>query len=92
MPVVVQSMYIFKVSALSSSGLSLSSVKWAQCLPAPPYKGHKLSPQRITTQWAREHGNWFPLVRISGTSLVLSYNLAAEWKGPQGLPPPFVGY
>lgn len=30
MPVVVQSMYIFKVSSSSCPGLSLPSVKWAE--------------------------------------------------------------
>lgn len=32
----------------------------------------------------KEHENWSPLVRMPGIPLALSYNLAAEGKGPKG--------
>lgn len=47
MPVVVQSMYIFKVSFPSSSGLSLPSAKWAEySYHVPSYNGPRASSWR----------------------------------------------
>lgn len=58
MPVVVQSMYIFKVSSPSSPGLHLPSVKWAQCsYQALPYKGRKLPPRGSIIKLAGEREN-----------------------------------
>lgn len=73
MPVVVQSMYIFKVSSLSSPDLSLPSVMYAEYShQAPPYEGPKSRFPEELLSFEENVQNPCPLGKAPGTLSVLS--------------------